>query len=910
MIRTLSAAVLASAMMAGGASAQVYLADQDIVGPEGPFANVVIGNDAVLTGTALDSSITGDTSFLLGNSTINGVVLAGTGALTVDGPAAVVVATINSDSTYTGATLVTGVDRTLVLGANGSINGTSGITVTDGNALVIANEVSKTHTPDIDLSFSGTLTLAPITLLGAPATTVTTLDGEINGDWGSTIVKAGNGDAVLNVTDASFFRGDIEVVSGNLDINGTPALLGGRVLFGDDLDVAADTVVNLTNIATRGDADVDGLLTLNNSGIGDDLDVWADGHAILNNSSVGEDLVVHADGRATLFNSEVGDTLVVLDDGFARVTSSDIVESLVVREGGRAAIRNTFIGENLIIRKDAATDNYGVVVARAINEVGGNVFNDSALILRGGIDPVSATYNAGQLFVGGDYTQTDESALFLSVRGGTPSHGQIVVGDEAFIDGALIVGGARAGLSSPDRAYRGDVLTLIDTVNGVNGAFDEVYGLRSNTMLHYDVRYTADAVQLVVHQDKFASLEGLTHNQRQVASALDAAAKRNQIDEVFTYLNYTNKKNVPELLSLLSPEALTSVYNIGFATSQIQNVHLERRLEDVRAGAYGFSANGFAMTNSQGTINYDGAPVANTQEGLTLAGWDGKSIVSKEVVAPVIEQSRWGFFITGHGEWADIETTQNSQGQSFESAGFTLGADYRVSENFVVGINGGYTHTSSDWDNNGRVRVDGGRGGVYGSFFSNGFFVNAAVGGGYNSYRTNRTTIGTNQARGDFDGGEFNALLGLGYDVHVGGLTIGPVASAQYTYIGIGSFEERGSVANLNFRKQHQESFRSTVGLKASYAWDTGSVIIRPEVRAQWKHEYLDSTPSIEARFAGADRLFRVDGPDIGRDSLLLDAGASVEINPAVSVYAYYTGELGRTNYDSHSVNGGFRVSF
>src|SRR5690606_3469461 len=130
------------------------------------------------------------------------------------------------------------------------------------------------------------------------------------------------------------------------------------------------------------------------------------------------------------------------------------------------------------------------------------------------------------------------------------------------------------------------------------------------------------------------------------------------------------------------------------------------------------------------------------------------------------------------------------------------------------------------------------------------------------------------------------------------------------TYIGLNEYTETGSDAALHIQDENQQSLRSTVGLKASYAINLGSVVIRPEVRAQWKHEFLDSTPSISARFSGADRVFTVDGPNIGRDSVLVDAGASVEFNSVFSVYAYYTGELGRTNYQSNAVNGGFRVAF
>jgi len=51
-------------------------------------------------------------------------------------------------------------------------------------------------------------------------------------------------------------------------------------------------------------------------------------------------------------------------------------------------------------------------------------------------------------------------------------------------------------------------------------------------------------------------------------------------------------------------------------------------------------------------------------------------------------------------------------------------------------------------------------------------------------------------------------------------------------------------------------------------------------------------------------------GPKIGRDSLLLDAGVTVQLTPRVGVYSFYTGDLGRQNYTSHSINGGVKMSF
>ena len=165
--------------------------------------------------------------------------------------------------------------------------------------------------------------------------------------------------------------------------------------------------------------------------------------------------------------------------------------------------------------------------------------------------------------------------------------------------------------------------------------------------------------------------------------------------------------------------------------------------------------------------------------------------------------------------------------------------------------------------------------------------------------------------RGSTNGGEFNALFATGYDWKTGGLRIGPTANVQYTNVGVDSFRENGSLAPLNIASKSGESLRTALGMKASYDWQVGGVVIRPEVRAAWQHEFGDSSFALDSRFAnGAGNTFTVRGPEIGDDSLLLGAGVAVLWNERTSTYVYYDGEIGRSNYSSNNVSGGVRLSF
>src|SRR5262249_32890058 len=168
------------------------------------------------------------------------------------------------------------------------------------------------------------------------------------------------------------------------------------------------------------------------------------------------------------------------------------------------------------------------------------------------------------------------------------------------------------------------------------------------------------------------------------------------------------------------------------------------------------------------------------------------------------------------------------------------------------------------------------------------------------------------RARGSSDGSEVNAMGAIGYDWKFHCLNIGPVASFQYTNVDINHFSETGnSLIPLDIPDQSEDSLRTTVGIRASLDIKIGgSIILRPEVRAAWLHEYGDQAYPIDARFQGCPQLFTVRGPNVGEDAALVGAGLTVQFSPMISVFAFYDGVLGRDNYSSNAVSGGLRASF
>ena len=166
-------------------------------------------------------------------------------------------------------------------------------------------------------------------------------------------------------------------------------------------------------------------------------------------------------------------------------------------------------------------------------------------------------------------------------------------------------------------------------------------------------------------------------------------------------------------------------------------------------------------------------------------------------------------------------------------------------------------------------------------------------------------------ATGSTEGAEWSTFISGGYDFHFGHLTAGPIAALQYTYVNVDGFSESGSLAPMQIHSDSAESLRSDVGFRVFYQWQIGTIMVEPFLKAAWEHEYKYSALPITAGFAGipgpSATFF---GPNEGHDSAIVSAGVSAQLTRALSVYVNYDGQLGRENYNSNAVTGGFRFGF
>ena len=352
-----------------------------------------------------------------------------------------------------------------------------------------------------------------------------------------------------------------------------------------------------------------------------------------------------------------------------------------------------------------------------------------------------------------------------------------------------------------------------------------------------------------------------------------------------------------------TPEELTAIFEIGFSHADIQTHNIEHRLEDIRNGSNGFKST-LAVTDAR---EFRG--LSKDAGKQVLIGKDGKGVM-EQATGPAVPENRWGFFVSGTGEFVDVDGDSNADGYDFRTGGVTFGLDYRVSENFAIGVTGGYAHTNASLVDNGHIDVDRGRAGLYGTWFTDGVYLNGLVEGGYGNYDTRRTAL-LGDATGWTEGGDFSALFGGGYDIKAGNWIFGPTASLRYALVGLDEFTEDGSLAPLHFDSQSNDSLNSRLGGRLGHQCEIGRAVVRSEVRAEWKREWLDESRSISSSFAQIPGTeFTSYGPRLGCDSAVVGADTSIQWCPAFATYVGYYAEVGRENYAQHGVFGGARMSF
>ena len=500
--------------------------------------------------------------------------------------------------------------------------------------------------------------------------------------------------------------------------------------------------------------------------------------------------------------------------------------------------------------------------------------------------------------IGGNFTMRQGSTLSLGIGGLLPKqYDRVQVGGNAILSGNLVVSSLNGFHPSAGNAF------LVLRTNGIRlGNFSQLNDSAFNNNPSISSQLRPVDVELVAPNGIVLLYLKQTSPSPSPPSPSPPSPRPPIIDllpELLPPLNPDEPISKEEVVKLVVPnvEQMTALYEIGFSAANMQRFNLGDRMFQIQQGMTGFVS----------PITPAPLPAPTGKEITEGKGVEGKAPPPAPQPGPT---NRWGIWANGWGDFVHLDSTSAAQGYNFTTGGMSAGVDYLITDHFAVGLFGGYSHTWVNFNSSGAADVNTGRGGLYATYFQQGWWINAAVWGGGNSYSTSRQAL-AGQANGETDGWELSTFGDAGYDFHCGDLSFGPTVSMQYTDVHIGGFGEHGSLVPLNIHGDSQDSLRTDVGGQAYYRWHVGNIPVIPNVRLAWEHEYFYSALPITATaptLDGATATFS--GPNEGHDSLIINANIAVQWTPRIWTTIGYDGQVARDNYNSNAVTGTFSFSF
>lgn len=347
--------------------------------------------------------------------------------------------------------------------------------------------------------------------------------------------------------------------------------------------------------------------------------------------------------------------------------------------------------------------------------------------------------------------------------------------------------------------------------------------------------------------------------------------------------------------------------NVALSTAQVQATNIGLRLANLRRGASGVSLGGLSL-------GIDGQPIPLSAVASLIPGGGrgGGASADRSVLGNL------GVFLNGQGSFGDQQASNREPGFDFHTAGLTAGADYKLTNQLILGAAFGYLNTKTDFDAGaGNMHTNGYSLSAYGSYYlTDKFYLDGIATYGWNGYDTTRNiTVSdiSESAKASPDGTQFALSVNGGYNFNFGAVTVGPSLRANYIRVHIDSFTERGAdLFNLSVNSQTVESVTTALGGQVSYAISTPWGVVLPLARFEWEHEYKGGSRLITGSLV-ADPLrtqFSVPTNNPDRDYFNLGAGISATLKAGASAFVYYETVLGRDRIANHSFTGGVRFEF
>lgn len=244
--------------------------------------------------------------------------------------------------------------------------------------------------------------------------------------------------------------------------------------------------------------------------------------------------------------------------------------------------------------------------------------------------------------------------------------------------------------------------------------------------------------------------------------------------------------------------------------------------------------------------------------------------------------------------------------------GQVMGADWRLNEQWHVGLVGGKSQTRLDarqYDG----ELDSWHLGAYAARQDGPFSLR--LGATYASHDgASKRRVAFNgfsdRLKGNYDANTQQAFAELAVNIGRHNATLEPFASVGYQRYQRDSYRENGGDAALEVFGQTRDNLSSTFGLRTAKInrLDNG-MTLTPRFSAGWKHTFGEIESDTRQQLVKGGKRFEIAGAALDRNSLSVDAGLDLGLSANHTVGVGLTGEMA-TDSRTHGVMGQWRMAF
>jgi len=283
-----------------------------------------------------------------------------------------------------------------------------------------------------------------------------------------------------------------------------------------------------------------------------------------------------------------------------------------------------------------------------------------------------------------------------------------------------------------------------------------------------------------------------------------------------------------------------------------------------------------------------------------------------------VSSGSYGLWAQGMGwtESVDGDSSIGSPEMQANTGGFQVGYDYALFDNWVVGISGGYGHTSLDVsDRSSSGDTTSILSGFYTGYALDNWFAHASsslTSGSNHMTRSIRYGSVDAQAASHFPSRVLSTVVEGGYSFYPKrSLTIAPSVSLLDQHLHQDAFTESGgSGLDLNAADQTVHSLTSSLGAGFKYTFNSeaansGFVTFT----TAWQYELSQNENALSLRFSetsGGD-YYMVRATPRNRNAAALGLQAEVPLNGSLALFAHYTATVA-TMQTAQTLNGGARL--